>query len=108
MRRPAQGEGTAVLAEVHSDKMISIDADDGAVRIELPHGEAATIEGLHPGAPVERGTQRALFLDQVEAETLGKMIDYILDKVRIREESEQALRAVRPRLDELFEPVAGS
>ena len=48
--------------------MISIDAEDGAVRIELPHGEAATIEGLHPGAPVERGTQRALFLEQEEAE----------------------------------------
>jgi hypothetical protein len=82
--------------------MIQIDADDGAVRVELPHGEAATIEGLHPGAPVERGTQRALFLDQDEAETLGKMIDYILDKVRIKEESEQALRSVRPRLDDLF------
>jgi hypothetical protein len=82
--------------------MIQIDADDGAVRVELPHGEAATIEGLHPGAPVERGTQRALFLEPDEAETLGKMIDYILDKVKVREESEQALRAVRPRLDDLF------
>jgi hypothetical protein len=82
--------------------MIQIDADDGAVRIELPHGEAATIEGLRPGAPVERGTQRALFLEPSEAETLGKMIDYILDKVRIKPESEAALRAVRPRLDELF------
>jgi hypothetical protein len=82
--------------------MIQIDADDGAVRIELPHGEAATIEGLHPGTPVERGTQRALFLDTDEAETLGKMIDYILDKVKVRPESESALRAVRPRLSELF------
>ena len=82
--------------------MIQIDADDGAVRVELPHGEAATIEGLHPGAPVERGTQRALFLEPDEAETLGKMIDYILDKVRVRPESEAALRAVRPRLVQLF------
>ena len=82
--------------------MIQIDADDGVVRVEFPHGEAATIEGLHPGAPVERGTQRALFLEQQEAETLAKMIDYVLDKVRIREESEQALRAVRPKLDTLF------
>jgi len=82
--------------------MIQIDADDGAVRVELPHGEAATIEGLHPGTPVERGTQRALFLEPDEAETLGKMIDYILDKVKIKDESEQALRAVRPRLDDLF------
>jgi hypothetical protein len=82
--------------------MIQIDADDGAVRVEFPHGEAATIEGLHPGAPVERGSQRALFLEQEEADTLGKMIDYILEKVRIKPESESALRAVRPRLDALF------
>ncbi|MBV8716982.1 MAG: hypothetical protein JO020_32345 [Chloroflexi bacterium] len=82
--------------------MIQIDADDGAVRVELPHGEAATIEGLHPGATVERGSQRALFLEQDEAETLGKMIDYILSQVRIKPESEAALRAVRPRLDDLF------
>ena len=82
--------------------MIQIDADDGAVRIELPHGEAATIEGLHPGTVVERGTQRALFLEQAEADTLGKMIDYILEKVQIRPESQDALRAVRPRLQVLF------
>jgi hypothetical protein len=82
--------------------MIQIDADDGAVRVELPHGEAATIEGLHPGVAVERGTQRALFLEPQEAETLGKMIDYILSNVRVKDESQEALRAVRPRLDELF------
>jgi hypothetical protein len=82
--------------------MILIDADNGELRVEFPHGETATIEGLHPGAPVERGSQRALFLEQEEAETLGKMIDYILDKVRIKPESEAALRSVRPRLDDLF------
>ena len=82
--------------------MILIDADDGAVRVELPHGEVATIEGLSPGVPVERGAQRALFLDPGEAKTLGKMIDYILQKVKITPESEQALRVVRPQLDELF------
>ena len=85
--------------------MILIDADDGAVRVELPHGEVATIEGLSPGMAVERGTQRALFLDLDEAKTLGKMIDYIFQKVKITQESEQALRAVRPRLDELFAPA---
>jgi hypothetical protein len=88
--------------------MISIDADDGAVRIELAHGESATIEGLHPGAPVERGTQRALFLETEEAETLGKMIDYILGQIakgslKIRPESQERLEAIRPRLWGLFE-----
>jgi hypothetical protein len=86
--------------------MIQIDADDGAVRVELPHGEAATIEGLAPGAPVERGTQRALFLEQEEAETLCKMIDYVLDNVRIRPESQDALRAIRPRLTALFQDAS--
>ena len=88
--------------------MILIDAEAGEVRIEFPHGEAATIEGLDPAAPVTRGTQHALFLDQDEAETLGKMIDYILDRVKIKEESEQALRAVRPRLDDLFRDAAST
>jgi hypothetical protein len=82
--------------------MIQIDADDGAVRIELPHGEAAVIEGLRPDAVVERGTQRALFLEQAEADTLRKMIEYVLDNVRIRPESQEALRAVGPRLEVLF------
>jgi hypothetical protein len=81
--------------------MIEIE-DDGAVRVEFQHGEVATIEGLSPGVPVGRGSQRAVFLEPEEAETLAKMIDYILDKVKIKPESAEALRAVRPRLDELF------
>jgi hypothetical protein len=93
--------------------MISIDADDGAVRVELPHGEAATIEGLHPGAPVERGTQRAFFLEPEEADTLGKMIDYILGQIakgslKIRPESQERLEAIRPRLWGLFEGASPS
>ena len=82
--------------------MIQIDAEDGAVRIELPHGEATTVEGLAPGVVVERGTQRALFVDHDEAQTLGKMIDYILSNVKIRPESRDQLAAVRPRLELLF------
>ncbi|HLZ29684.1 MAG TPA: hypothetical protein VKV73_20385 [Chloroflexota bacterium] len=88
--------------------MIQIDADDGAVRVELPHGEAATIEGLQPGTPVERGTQRALFLDPDEADTLGKMIDYILGQIakgqlKIQPTSQERLEAVRPRMVGLFD-----
>jgi hypothetical protein len=93
--------------------MIQIDADDGAVRVELPHGEAATIEGLHPGTPVERGTQRALFLDPDEADTLGKMIDYILGQIakgqlKIQPTSQERLEAVRPRMFGLFDQRLGS
>ncbi|HET6319867.1 MAG TPA: hypothetical protein VFG86_25695 [Chloroflexota bacterium] len=82
--------------------MIQIDADDGAVRIEFPHGEALTIDGVETGVSVGR----ALFLEREEAETLGKMIDYILAKVPIKPESEAALRAVRPRLDSLTNTAA--
>ncbi len=82
--------------------MINIDPETGEVRIELPHGEAVSLEGLPSEAPILRGEQRALFLEPEEADTLGKMIDYVLDKVRIREESQAALRAVRPRLTSLF------
>jgi hypothetical protein len=83
------------------------------VRVELPHGEAATIEGLHPGAPVERGNQRALFLEPDEADTLGKMIDYILGQIakgslKIKPESQERLEAVRPRLFGLFEMTPGA
>jgi hypothetical protein len=93
--------------------MIQIDADDGAIRVELPHGEAATIEGLHPGTPVERGTQRALFLDPDEADTLGKMIDYLLGliakgQLKIRPESQERLEAIRPRMFGLFDERTGS
>jgi hypothetical protein len=93
--------------------MIQIDADDGAIRVELPHGEAATIEGLHPGTPVERGTQRALFLDPDEADTLGKMIDYLLGQIakgqlKIRPESQERLEAIRPRMFGLFDERTGS
>lgn len=82
--------------------MIHIDPEDGAIRVEFPHGEATTIEGLAAQAVVERGVQQALFLDHEEAETLQKMIDYILENVKVRPESQEALRAIRPRLDELF------
>ncbi len=93
--------------------MILIDADDGAVRVELPHGEVATIEGLSPGMPVERGTQRALFLDPDEAKTLGKMIDYILGQIakgqlKIQPVSQERLEAIGPRLFGLFEEQPGS
>jgi hypothetical protein len=91
--------------------MIEIDAEDGAVRVEFQHGEAATIEGLQPGAPVKRGTQQALFLEPDEAETLGKMIDYILGQIakgalRIKPESQERLEAIRPRMWGLFEEIA--
>lgn len=87
--------------------MIRIDPDDGALSVELPHGETITVEGSPRLPVVERGEERALFLSPGEAETLGKMIDYILTQIakgslRIRADSEETLRAIRPRLDGVF------
>ena len=87
--------------------MIRIDPDGGSVQIEFPHGGTVQVEGLAADVAVEREEQRALFLDGAEAETLAKMIDYILGQIgkgalKIRPESEEALRAIRPRFDALF------
>lgn len=83
--------------------MIRVDAEGGSVQIEFEHGGTIQVEGLPTEFPIERGDeQRALFLAQEEAETLGKMIDYILGKVKITPESQAALQAVRPRLEGLF------
>lgn len=82
---------------------IHIDPEGGAIQIELAHGESISLDGLEQETTVLRGEQRALFVAAAEAETLGKMIDHILAKVPIKPESADALRAVRPRLDQLFQ-----
>lgn len=82
--------------------MIRIDPESRAVVIEVSNDVMVEVGG-YSGGGVERGDARALFLEQAEAETLAKMIDYIVENVRIRAESKEALEAVRPRLDTLFE-----
>lgn len=62
-----------------------------------------SVDGLSEAMRLVRGEQQALFLDTHEVDTLRKMIDHILDKIRVTPESEAALRAVRPRLDRLFQ-----
>ena len=90
--------------------MIEIASDGSEIRIELLRNGADPDEGV--SLPVMRGDQRALFLEEAEAETLGKMIDYILGLVRkgdlkIRGESQEALEELRPRLDSLFQDAEG-
>lgn len=82
--------------------MIRIDPEGGSVHIELDNGASVQIDGLPAASQVECDEQHALFLSPEEADVLAKMIDYITDKVKIRQESLDALRAVRPRLDTLF------
>ncbi len=88
--------------------MIEFDPEDGTLRIEMPHGEVTTIEGLPPNAPVQHLERRAFFFEREEAETLGKMIDYILKQIarsslRITPESQQVLENLQPRIRELAE-----
>jgi hypothetical protein len=80
--------------------MIRIDPEEGVVVIELPDAVPITID-LVSGA-IKQGEQQPLFIDAPEAETLARMIDYILGNVRIKPESKEALSSVRPRLDSLF------
>lgn len=82
--------------------MIRIDPEGGSIQIEFEHGGTVQVEGLPADFAVERAEQRALFLEEQEAETLRKMIEYILSKVKITPESQAALQAVRPRLEALF------
>lgn len=87
--------------------MIEIDPDDGAVRIELPHGESVELAGLPPDSSVLRGTQRAVFLEPEEAEVLRNMLAYVLreiasGKLRTRAGSDETLRGVHDRLAETF------
>ena len=82
--------------------MVEVFLEDDALRIEFPDGKAITVENVQPGIVFKNTTQRALFLEDEEAETLKKMIRYILEKVRITPESADALRAIQPRLDEAF------
>src|SRR5436309_737946 len=58
--------------------MITIDADDGAVRIELPHGEAATIEGLHPDRQRACSGGRLKLLESLKGPLLAFMDDDIV------------------------------
>jgi hypothetical protein len=54
-----------------------------------------------------------LFLERDEADTLGKMIDYILGEIakgslKIRPESKERLEAIRPRMWAVFPEDARS
>jgi hypothetical protein len=81
--------------------------DDGSVMIETA-GPAVTVDGLTAELAFERNTpegerELALWLDQPQADVLVKMIRYILDKVRITEESKQRLSDILPQIEALVE-----
>jgi hypothetical protein len=76
--------------------------DDGSVELHIG-GRSVTVDGLDAGLQFERMTPDGdaaapLWLAPNEADVLRKMIGYILDKVRITEESKATLAALLPRV----------
>lgn len=81
--------------------------DDGSVMLHTS-GPAVTVDGIVGEVGFERMTPEgesalALWLDAGQADVLAKMIRYILEKVPIRPESQQALRDILPQVDALLE-----
>ena len=81
--------------------------DDGSVMLQTT-GPAVTVDGLEGEVTFERITPEgdsalALWLDPAQADVLGKMIRYILEKVTIRPESKQTLADILPQVESLLE-----
>ena len=81
--------------------------DDGSVMLQT-NGPAVTVDGLEAEVTFERITPEgestlALWLDPAQADVLAKMIKYILEKVRITEESKQRLADILPQVEALVE-----
>lgn len=79
--------------------------EDGSVELRVG-GPGITVDGIEGELQLERMTPSgnaaaALWLEPEEAVVLGKMIRYILERVRITEGSQTALEAVLPRVDAL-------
>lgn len=84
--------------------------DDGSVELHLG-GPAVTVENLDLDVAFERmmasgEAARALWLEPSEVDVLGKMVRYILERVRITEGSRETLEALLPRLDALGQDSA--
>jgi hypothetical protein len=87
--------------------------EDGSIELRVG-GPGVTVDGI-PGAvsfeqmTAEGNSSLALWIEPGEAAVLLKMIDYILERVRITEPSRQTLEALRPRVESLAQqesPVA--
>jgi hypothetical protein len=81
--------------------------DDGSVMVHTS-GPAVTVDGIEGDICFERMTSDgesglALWLDAGQADVLAKMIRYILEKVRITEESKQKLADILPQVEALNE-----
>ena len=86
---------------------IRYESNNGELTLELG-SQSITIDELGPLQQVVRldeddETRTALFLTHNEADVLQQMVTYILGKVKIRPTSQEALEALKPRLEALRE-----
>jgi hypothetical protein len=94
---------------------VRYDAAAGTLHVRLAGGEEITVAGLGPDVgfwQVGGAQHGALWLSAEHADVLSKMVDYILEKVRISAPSQQALQALAPQVaqlrDELQAAAAGT
>ena len=79
--------------------------DDGSVELRFG-GRSVTVDGIDAEVVFERMTPDGdaagpLWLAQGEADVLRKMIRYILERVRITEESKATLAELLPRVEQI-------
>jgi hypothetical protein len=78
----------------------------GILRLRLTGGEEIVVGGLGPELPVWRAAgaeppSGPLWLSAEQADVLGKMIDYILSKVKISAASQTVLAELGPQIAQL-------
>jgi hypothetical protein len=85
--------------------------DDGSVILNLG-GPAVTVDGIEAEVTFERitptgETSLALWLEAGQADVLAKMIRHILETIKIRPESQQALSDLLPQVEAVLERHGG-
>ena len=90
-----EGDGPRV---VYNPEDVSIELRTG--------GPGVTVDGIPGELAFERMTPEgnsaaALWLEPHELDVLGKMIRYIVERVKITEQSRQTLQGLLPRVEEL-------
>jgi hypothetical protein len=81
----------------------------GSLQLRLTGGEELTLVGLGPDLPLWRGRGEAaalpLWLTVGQADVLGKMIDYIIQRVKISPESRAVLEDLAPQVGQLHDEL---
>jgi hypothetical protein len=85
------------------------DPTAGSLQLRLTGGEEITIVGLGPDLPLWRGRGDAaalpLWMTAGQADVLGKMIDYILQRVKISPASRAVLEELAPQVGQLLDEL---